>query len=132
MSEERLLSQALAAIRKSLPLNSWDQFADVIVADRRRRQASLSKPEPDRRWFTELDGLRHKGFAKLPPILSAQQIAEIRTYFNANAVHKGPHVYSFDGRPKHMNEVRRDYSMASYRFDQVVRAPHLVDAFNDP
>jgi hypothetical protein len=132
MQEEQLLSQALTAIRRSLPLNSWSQFADAIVEDRRRRQAHLVKTEPNRSWFGLLDQLRGKGFTKLPTTLSGQEIREIRAYFEANPVHKGPHIYSFDGRPKRMDEARRDFSMAGYRFDQVVRAPHLVDTFNDP
>ena len=31
-----------------------------------------------------------------------------------------------------MDEARRDFSMAGYTCDQVTRAPHLVDTFNDP
>lgn len=132
MSEEQLLSYALTAIRRSLPLNSWGPLADAIAADRRRRQTHLVKPKPDHAWFSNLEQLSDKGFAKLPTTLSVAKITEIRAYFDANPVHKGPHIYSFDGRPKRMDEVRRDFSMAGYRFDQVVRAPHLVDTFNDP
>lgn len=132
MSEERLLSQALTAIRRSLPLNAWGQFADAIVADRHLRQAHLAKPEPDRAWFGVLEQLRNKGVARLPTTLPIEKISDIRAYFDANPVHKGPHVYSFDGRPKRFAEAQRDFSMAGYRFDQVVRSPHLVDIFNDP
>lgn len=132
MSEEQLLASALAAVRKSLPLNCWSQFADAIVADRRKRQGHLAKAMPDQSWFSSLDDLKRNGFTKLPTILSAEQIAEARTYLDANPVHKGPHIYSFDGRPRPLGEVRQDFPMAAYRFDQVVRAPHLVDAFNDP
>jgi len=132
MTEEQLLANALTSIRRSLPINVWDQFADAIVADRRKRQEHLAKSEPDRNWFNRLVDLRQKGLAKLPSLLSLEQIADIRAYFDANPVHKGPHVYSFDGQPKRADLARRDFSMAGYRFDQVVRAPHLVDTFNDP
>ena len=110
----------------------WGSFADAIVSDRRLRQGNLAKPEPDRRWLGELANLQDKGYARLPTTLPIAQIAEIRKYFDANPVHKGPHVYSFDGRPKRIAEIQSDFSMAGYRFDQVVRAPHLVDIFNDP
>ena len=132
MNEEQLSTQALTAIRKSLPLNSWSKLADAIVSDRHRRQAHLAKPEPDRTWFGVLDQLRGNGFVKIPTMLPLEKVAEIRAHFDAHPVHKGPHVYSFDGRPKRMDEARRDYSMAGYRFDQVMRAPNLIDTFNDP
>ena len=64
--------------------------------------------------------------------MPAATIAEIRKYFDVNPVHKGPQIYTFDGSYKHVDEARREYPMVGYRFDQVVRAPHLVDIFNDP
>ena len=112
MTEERLLSQALTAIRRSLPIHMWGPFADAIVSDRRLRQANLAKPEPDHRWLGELANLHNKGYARLPTTLPIAQIAEIRKYFDANPVHKGPHVYSFDGRPKRIAEAQSDFSLS--------------------
>lgn len=132
MNEDQLQSQDLTAIRRSLPINSWPPFADAIVAARRNTQGHLAKSEPDRTWFGRIDELRENGLVKLPTILTPDRIADIRSYFDANPVHKGAHSYSFDGRPRRLDEVRRNFSLAGYRFDQVVRAPHLVDAFNDP
>jgi hypothetical protein len=132
MNEERLLSLAMAAVRKSVPLHSWDQFAEHIVADRRKRLPHLSNAEPDRSWFSVIDQMHSKGVAKLPVVVPATKVAEARAYFDANPVHKGPHIFSFDGSYKPIDEARRDYPMVGYRFDQVVRAPHLVDTFNDP
>ena len=132
MNEEQLAGSALSAIRKSLPLNAWNEFAETIVGDRRVRQIKLAKAEPDRRWFGLLDDLRSRGIAKLPDLLPLTKLAEARAHFDAHAVHKGPHVYSFSGQSQRMDQVRREYSMAGYTSDQVMRAPHLIDTFNDP
>ena len=132
MNEDQLSTRALSAIRKSLPINAWSSFADAIAQDRRNGQTHLAKPEPDRSWFGALDQVQNQGFSRLPATLSLQKIAEVRAYFDAHAVHKGPHVFSFDGRTKRMDEARRGYSMAGFTYNQVMRAPHLVDTFNDP
>lgn len=132
MTEEQLLFYALTSIRRSLPMDAWPKFADAIVQDRKMRQKHLENPEPDRSWFGILDEMKARGFARLPSILTPEKLGEIRSYFEANAVHKGPHVYSFDGMPKHIEKAKQEFSMVGYRFDQVAHAPHLVDTFNDP
>jgi hypothetical protein len=132
MNEERLSHLALSAIRKSMPMDSWSGFADIIAEARRIRQPDLASPHPDESWFALLEELRRNGFAKLPMTLPPEAIAALRTYFDANPVHRGPYVFSFDGRPKSMAAAGADFQMACYRFDQVVRAPHLVDTFNAP
>ena len=132
MADDQLPTLALNAIRTGLSLDAWDKFAELIVSDRRKRQAHLAKAEPDRSWFEAADQLRKKGVVKLPLTLPKETIAAIRAYLEAQPVHKGPHVYAFDGRPKDLDVARADYSMAGYRSDQLVRAPHLVDLFNDP
>jgi Phytanoyl-CoA dioxygenase (PhyH) len=132
MKDHELPTLALDAIRTSLPIDSWSKFADVIAKDRRKRQPHLVKSEVDRSWFGANESLSHNGFAKLPNRLPAQTIEDIRRYLDAEPVHKGPHVFAFDGRAKSLEEARREYSMVGYRSDQVMRAPHVVDIFNDP
>src|SRR5471030_385491 len=100
MNENQLSALALNAIRNSLPLDSWDKFAEAIVSDRRRRQTTLVKPEPDRSWFGLVDELRTNGFAKLPITLPEPTTSAIRKYFKTESVHKGPHVFSYDGKAK--------------------------------
>src|SRR5437763_1516698 len=123
MDEGQLFARALAAIRNSQPISAWNVYADAIARDRRESQKNLEKAKPDRRWFAALDDLRGRGFTKLPLTLPIELIADIRAHFDANPVHRGPHVYSFDGRPKRLEQVRRDYSMASYNYAQVLAAP---------
>jgi len=130
--ENKLTALALNAIRTSLPLDAWGKFADTIASDRRKRQADLAKTEPDRSWFGALDDLRKKGFVKLPLTLPQATSDAVKSYLAAEQVHKGPHVFSFDGKPRPLDEVRADYSLAGYRSDQILMAPHLLDVFNDP
>ena len=132
MDENQLSAHALNAIRTSLPLDAWDKFADAIVSDRRKRQPALVKSEPDRSWFGLVDELRSNGFAKLPITLPEPTTSAIRQYFKTESVHKGPHVFSYDGKGKPLEEMRSEYSLLGYRSDQVMRAPHVVDLFNDP
>lgn len=132
MDDTHLQAYALRAIRESLPIDAWDRFAELIVKDRRRRQQHLAKPAPDRSWFGGLEQLHRDGYVKLPAVFSAEQAAEVRRYLEGNPVHKGPDVFAFDGQPKPLAEARQAFPMAGYRSDQVIRAPHLVDLFNDP
>src|SRR5947208_866956 len=130
MDEGQLSARALAAIRKTLPISAWGGFADAIARDRRESQKQLEKAQPDRRWFTALEDLREKSCTRLPITLSFTEIAAIRAHFDAHPVHRGPHVYSFDGRPKRIEQIRQAYSMAGYTYAQVLAAPHLLDTFN--
>jgi hypothetical protein len=132
MDEGRLFGRALAAIRKSQPISTWNVYADAIAKDRRESQKELATAKPDRRWFTALDALRGRGFIKLPLTLPGEVVADIRAHFDANPVHRGPHIYSFDGRPRRLEQIRRDYSMAGYNYGQALAAPHLLDTLNDP
>lgn len=132
MDEGQLFARALSAIRETQPINTWSVYADAIARDRRKVQKGLEKAKPDRGWFAGLDELRERGFTKLPLTLPIEVVADIRAHFDANPVHRGPHVYAFDGRPKRLDQARRDYSMAGYNFAQVLAAPHIVDIFNNP
>jgi len=132
MDEGQLFARAMSAIRKSQPISTWSAYADAIAKDRRESQKHLVKAEPDRRWFSALEDLRGQGFTKLPVTLSPEMVAEIRAHFDANPVHRGPYIYSFDGLPRRLEDIRQDYSMAGYNYGQVLSAPHLLDALNDP
>ena len=122
----------MAAIRNTQPINAWGTFADAIAKDRRESQKHLEKATPDKRWFAALDDLRSQGFTKLPVTLPANVVADMRAHFDANPVHRGPHIYAFDGQPKRLDQIRRDYSMAGYNYGQVLGAPHMLDTLNDP
>lgn len=128
----RIFAYAMGAIRSGIPLNCWDGYADLIAADRRRREHALRKSEPDRSWFDLLKPLHRDGFVKLPTTLSKFVVDDIVSYLTAYPVHKGPHVYSFDSPSQPYEEVRSNYSMAAYRSIQCMSAPHVVDCFNDP
>jgi len=132
MIDAKLSTFALNAVRRSMPLDQWDKFADIIVNDRRERLRNFSKPDPDKSWFGCLDQLRSQGFVKLPSTLPRPTVDAITGYLKENPVYKGPHVFAFDGRARSFDEARVDYSMVGYRSDQVIRAPHVVDLFNDP
>lgn len=132
MDEGRLFARALAAIRQSQPISTWNAYADAIAKDRRECQKDLEKAKPDHRWRVPLEELRGQGFTRLPLTIPPEAVNDIRAHFDANPVHRGPHIYSFDGRPRRLDQIRRDYSMAGYNYSQVVTAPHLLDVLNDP
>src|SRR5215216_6356348 len=83
MKDHELPTLALQAIRKSLPIDAWSKFADVIANDRRKRQPHLVKPEVDRSWFGAIESLKKNGFVKLPNRLPAETIQDIRRYLDA-------------------------------------------------
>ena len=55
-----------------------------------------------------------------------------RTSSRREPVHKGPHVFSYGGKPRPLEEVRAEYPLAGYRSNQILMAPGLLDVFNDP
>jgi Phytanoyl-CoA dioxygenase (PhyH) len=125
-----LQARALTALRHGTPKHKWDGVADIIVQDRQRVEARLrTQPLPDNfRHFQ--DALRLQSHARLP--MSVPNVAELRRYFDIHPVHKGSHIFSFDGRPQEMARVHEGFPMSGYRADQVMRAPGLVDVLNDP
>ena len=132
MLEDRFAAQSLNAVRNSLPLDSWDKLANSIVSIRRKKQMDLAKPEPDRSWFGAMDELRANGFVKLPVTVPKSTTDAVKSFLAAEPVHKGPHVFSYGGKPRPLEEVRAEYSLAGYRSNQILMAPGLLDVFNDP
>jgi len=126
--------RALAAVRRSMPRHAWDAFADVIAKDRFRQEGHLRKPhtEVDRTLLHLLVTLRTEGIVELPFVMPETTVRAIRHHLELHPVHRGPHMYSFDGVPTSLESMRSNYPMAGYRPDQLLRAPALVDFLNQP
>jgi hypothetical protein len=125
-----LQARALTAIRRATPRHQWDSMADVVAGDRQKIEAHLKAEPPQSNFRDLLESLRARSHAQIPLVLP--NLDEVRRYFELQPVYKGAHVFSFDGRPQAMSEVRAGYPLAGYTCDQVLRAPGLVDAMNDP
>jgi hypothetical protein len=133
-NDQQLAARGLTAIRRSLPRHEWERFADTIASDRRDRERHLRKApdDVDRGMFDMLEQFRNDGIIKLPIALPADTVKSIVDHLDVHPVHRGPHMFSFDGRPTTLIKARADFSMAGYRPDQFLRAPGLVDSLNDP
>ena len=130
--DNKLRSHALDAVRNGMSLDQWDRYAELIVADRNSREIALKKQNPDTSWEHLVSPLRENGFVKLPNTLQPFVVDDIVSHLKGYPVHKGPHVFSFDGRLKSFDRARSDYSMVGYRSEHCICTPHVVDIFNDP
>jgi Fe-S-cluster containining protein len=132
--DQEMMSSAMAAVRKGMPSCMWSAAADRIVAERAKREAHLRKPasEIDQRLIAGLETLRREGVVIHPLKMEAGKVADIRRYLEAQPAYGGFHIFSSDRRLRPLADVRRESSMAGYTADQVLRAPHVVDFFNQP
>jgi hypothetical protein len=132
--DQRLLSRALAAVRRSMPPSAWDRYADAIVADRRRDEGYLDKPEPeiDRSLCGELEAFRTRGLLQLPEGLDPDVVARLRAHLEALPVHVGPHTLDCGHTQMPLADARRQGQMAGYTMDQLLRTPGVIDIFNRP
>ncbi|HTR87491.1 MAG TPA: phytanoyl-CoA dioxygenase family protein [Reyranella sp.] len=112
----------------------WDAIADAIVSDRRKHEAHLKGTNggADPQSADLLEILRSTGMVQLPFVLPADTLGAIRAHLDLHPVHRGPHIFSFNAPPTSLAEARLAFPMAGYRPDQLLRAPGLVDALNDP
>lgn len=124
-----LQARALTVIRRSTPRSQWDEIAERIVQDRSTVEAHLKADKPQNDFRALLPNLKTFSHAKIP--LVVPNVEEVRTYFDAQPVYKGSHIFSFDGRPKPHDEVRRTFPLVGYSNEQVLRAPGLLDVMND-
>jgi len=132
--DQEMISSAMAAVRKGMPSCMWSAAADRIVAERAKREAHLRKPanEVDRQLLAGLETLRRDGVAIHPLKMEADKVAEIRRYLEAQPAYAGFHIFSSDQRLRPLAEVSSESSLAGYTVEQLLRAPHMVDFFNQP
>ena len=125
-----LAGRALTAIRRSTPRHKWDEIADVIVKDRQKVEADLKADTPQPNFRGLLPDLKERSHVRIPGLL--ENAAELREYFSSLPVHKGSHIFSFDGVMQSLPAVRSNFPMAGYNADFVLKAPGLLEALNDP
>lgn len=125
-----LTARALTVIRRSLPKHQWDQFAEKIVRDRHDIEGHLREEPPLGHFNDLLADLRGRSHVQIPITLT--NVEELRRYFDDQPVHKGANALSFDGRAKSLAAARRDFPLAAYSAESVIRAPGLIDVMNDP
>src|SRR5262245_39626248 len=132
--DQEFMSRAMAAVRRGMPSCMWAEGADRIVAERAKHEAHLRKPadELDRRLAGGLEALRRDGVVIHPLRMEVAKVAEVRRYLEAQPAYAGFHIFSSDHRLRPLAEVRRESSLAGYTVDQLLRAPHLIDFFNQP
>jgi hypothetical protein len=130
----KLQQRALAVSRRALPSCDWDTIASKIIDDRRDWEAPLRKPaiDVDSSLMGGLAALQKDGFHIFPRKLEAGKVAAIRRYLESQPVYRGSHIYSSDSRLQPLAEVQKDSTYAGYTADQVMRAPYVIDALNDP
>jgi hypothetical protein len=132
--DQQLLVRQLAVSRRMIPSCQWDAIADAIAADRQTAEKHLRKPpaDVDRALFGLLPELKEKGVVVPELKLGRRKIADIRAYLDPLPVYRGSHILSSDYALRPFSEVQKDSAFAGYTVDQLLRAPHLVDFFNQP
>jgi hypothetical protein len=130
-AREEELRRALVAVRMRIPQDEWDSYAETIVGDRRPNEASLQTQAPQQGLGHLLESLRSSAFANLPWKLEGA--GDIATYLKQFPVYKGPHPHTFpDSVPLPIERASAEFPILSYRWEQLLRAPGLIDQLNDP
>ncbi|MBI5545187.1 MAG: hypothetical protein HY901_14960 [Deltaproteobacteria bacterium] len=70
--------------------------------------------------------LRESGLAPVPPMLTPEELAEVRAWLDEQT------LVGWDGRSFKPTEPPRDLGRASYPLDTVVRCPHVLALVNRP
>lgn len=130
--DQRLLSRALAIVRRTVPPSAWDRYAEAIVADRRCDEGHLDKPaqDIDRSLLGELDAFRTRSLLHVPTGLPPHVAAELRAHLELLPVHVGPHTLDSGHRQMPLAQARHRGQMAGYTMDQLLRTPAVIDIFN--
>ena len=130
--DQRLMARAATAVRRAVPSHRWGEFANAITADRTQGESILRKPpsEINRTMFGSLDAFKRDGVATVPFSLGPKNIAAIREHLEGLPVCAGSHILSSDRKLRPLADVRASHPLAGYTMDQLIRAPFLVDLFN--
>jgi hypothetical protein len=131
MSSEEALRRALVAIRQKVPQSEWDSFADSVVHDRQDLEKHLRADPPANNFRSLLGILKASSYARLP--IGFEPVREALAYLDRFPVYKGPHPHIFpDSGPMSIEAATAEFPICCYRWQDVVRAPGLMDQLNDP
>src|SRR5437660_10251830 len=110
--DQELMSSAMAAVRKAMPSCMWSAMADLILAERAKREAHLRKAdnEIDHQLAAGLETLRRDGVVIHPLKMEAGKVAALRRYLEAQPAYGGFHIFSSDRRLRPLADVRRESS----------------------
>ncbi|HTR84265.1 MAG TPA: hypothetical protein VMI56_07280 [Reyranella sp.] len=129
MNDDELDRRALRTLQRSIPADRWNPLAQAIADDRRGREAAIASPCSAGALAPLLPELQANGFAKLP--VGLPNAAEVRSFLEMHPVYRGPNSDN-GGDAMSLETARQSHQMACYRPEVVLRAPGLIDRFNDP
>lgn len=91
-----------------------------------------SEPVTDPKVQANADSLRKNGIARLGPVLTPEQVAEIHAYLKTKPCYTGHVPAQGDGKPRTVEECSTLSNLASYQLADVLGAPHLLELANRP
>ncbi|WP_448206049.1 phytanoyl-CoA dioxygenase family protein [Azospirillum sp. sgz302134] len=116
----------------------WHQIPKLEIEPRRKRAASLVAPfrprtpyfRPSKRALELKDQLETRGYTDAFRLMTDEQVAEMRRYFESQPCFDGGHrqhgSFTIDKVPA------PEIQMARYVEEQFLAAPHLLDTINHP
>jgi|LNAP01.1.fsa_nt_gb hypothetical protein len=131
METDEALRRTLVAVRRQIPQDKWDSFADGIANARRPLEENMRADRPADNFSALLPTLKSCSHAMLPVRLTG--VSDIRSHLDQLPVYKGPHPHTFpDNKPLPIAQASAEFPIVSYRWQDVVYAPGLMDQLNDP
>jgi hypothetical protein len=128
--DARVLTHLMADMRRRLPYASWIAAADLF-AETVRKYVSADLPAMDDAAKTFLNRIHVDGLAQLGPVLGSEHARDLREYFASQDCFNG-HVYGHsDKRPRRIGHGAETFHYASYRPQQILAAPYLLELAND-
>lgn len=125
---ESALEAALRAVQVSVPYASRNKIFEII-RDVLREQGLARRFAPDPGLAASLED---DGLAPFAPLLSPIDADAVRSHLEGCPVFSSHIAARSDRVPRRLEEAQRFAPIASYRLEDLVTAPKLLDLANDP
>jgi hypothetical protein len=135
---KRITEHVLNDIQNSLDYKSKLMLAErfvertnQVLADQGLKNSSSSTPL-NQESSAILSGLKETGYFTLGQVLSDTKVSDIKSHFDKCDIFKGHFASKSDGVPRQLGSDMEGSLNASYRLSDIMAAPHILEAANDP
>lgn len=106
------------------------QRVDDLLSDR-GIDSPYQNPQLDDDDKQRLMTLRQEGYTSLGRLFDETQIDDIKSYFKALPCYNAYRMDESDGQARFIGEGAENYAYGTYKPEQVLKAPHLLEIAND-
>jgi hypothetical protein len=123
------LALAFNGLQDALPYTLWPYLGQALAAATMRTAPELAGPKLDP-YDTKLQLLRSRGLAAFGQVLDRRQLDDIHLHFAARPCLAEHVAAKSDGVERTLEECQALGPQATYRLEDIVAAPHLIELAN--